>query len=753
MAPRSRHPGLKSKNGTLGPVGSAPKKARMAGGGLDSDSTLSDFDEEVCGSDLKSSDAYSRWMQIVRGDLERNLGESPGEPEREGGLDCTEGSRTPAEAGGCEERAPGESEAGAACCAQKQPDYFADFTNEGMLRIPQLGSRASASAGAGEGSGEGRVGLPGFSSFRLGGLQKSDRIGEVERSLSGTRRWPGGRLTLDDFEMDSIIRQSWKRHVESLDALAPHEMEELNTFFGVINGYVDVEYSSLRAVTSPWAMSLCALHISKHVYSSRQLVMSSNSRLQEAIKDRSGSDIDSLGDDRFRDQGFNRCRVLVLCPFKGVAKQFVDALVAILPHGKTLRGYDRFEEEFGWLPEDEEQAGEGQAAGRLDGSGGVEEAIGRNDELYRYLFEGKDTEDEFKLGIQLTKSGMNLYSSFDNSDMIVASPLGLRRAMGLKEGGGLSDASFSSSIEVCLVFGADIILMQNWDHLLDLFKTMNRLPKRSLGNCDIRRVYQAFLDGKSREFRQTIAVSACRVEDVSSLMRSHAQNRRGFVRLWKPVEKVTGYSEGKLPLYSAPRLVQGIQQMFIKTGDSGSPEESLLNYFSSTLYPDILAALDGKTQRVLVVLSNYVAYLRVRKYLLQQNAVFASCNESSSKASLSRNRLAFYKGELPILITTERFLFFRRYLLKGATKVVFCGPPTYPSIYLDCVQSINFSEGPDKSNPKSSAPLALTLFHWQNSLALERIVGTSKCSGLIKSAKVSKPVVFQIPAPGGCSTS
>lgn len=751
MASRSKHQSLKSKNGMLGPVGSAPKKPRTDRSSFDSDSTLSDFDREVCGPDMKSSDAYFRWMRFVRGDLEGHLGESPGEEEIERGLPCAEEPESQTEAR--EEEVPKKGEAGTVC-AERQPDYFADYTNEGMLQIPQLGDRAGAMAG--EKDEESRVGLPGFSSFRLGRLQKSSRIGEVERSLSGTCKWPGGRLTLENFEMDPRIRQSWKRHVESLETLSPYEMEELNTFFGVVNGYIDVEYSSLRAVTSPWVMSLCALHISKHVLSSRQLVMCSNSKLQEAIRDKSGSAIDTLGDDRFRDQGFNRCRVLVLCPFKGVAKQFVDALVAIIPHGKTLRGYDRFEEEFGYLPDADQPTGEDQATGRLsekEGSGAVEDGIGRNDELYRYLFENKDNDDEFKLGIQLTKLGMNLYSSFDNSDVIVASPLGLRRAMGLREGAGLSDASFCSSIEVCLVFGADIVLMQNWDHLLDLFRAMNKLPKRSLGSCDIRRVYQAFLDGRSREFRQTIAISAYRVEDVSSLMRSHTQNRRGFVRLWKPIEKVTGYTERSLPLYSAPRLVQGIQQMFIKTGDSGSPEESLLNYFSSTLYPDILAALDGKTERVLLVLSNYVAYLRVRKYLLQQSAVFASCNESSSKASLSRNRLAFYKGELPILITTERFLFFRRYLLKGATKVVFCGPPTYPSIYLDCVQSINFSQGPNKSNPKSSAPLALTLFHWQNSLALERIVGTSKCSSLIKNAKVSKPVVFQIPTASDRSTS
>ncbi|KAJ1609591.1 hypothetical protein OJ252_2169 [Cryptosporidium canis] len=718
MTPRSKYHSLKSKNGNSRPNGPAPKKLRRGKGSLESDSTLSDFDEEVCGSDLNSSDAYAKWMQFIKGDPQGGARECSGQGESGG--TCVAGKSEVPE--GSHEKEQLEDPDGDITEMEGLPDYFSDFTNEGMLQIPETAHRAGAENG--ESSEEGRVSLPGFNSFKLERVKKSDRISSVERSISVAPKLRGARLSLENVQMDPKFRQNWRRHIESLESLSSSELLDLSTFFGLVNGYIDVEYSSLRAVTSPWAMSLCMLHISKHIYSSRQLVMSNNSRLQEAIRDKADSDIDYLGDDRFRDQGFNRCRVLVLCPFKGVAKQVVDTLVSVLPHGKTLRGYDRFEEEFGFPG----GTSEGEDAGgrsKEGGAGAVEDGIGRSDELYRYLFDEKDNEDEFKLGIQLTKSGINIYSSFENSDIIIASPLGLRRAMGVNEGGKLSDASFCSSIEICLVFGADIILMQNWDHVLDIFRVMNKLPKKSLGSCDIRRVYQAFLDGKSKEFRQTILISTCRVEDVSSLIRNHTQNRRGFVRLWKPVERMADFSERNLPLYNAPRLVEGIQQMFIKTGDSGSPEESLLNYFSSTLYPDILAALDGKTQRVLVVLSNYVAYLRIRKYLLQQNAIFASCNESTSNASLSRNRQAFYKGELPILVTTERFLFFRRYLLKGATKVIFCGPPIYPNIYLDCINSMNFSQGPEKSNPKSSNPLAVTLFHWQNSLALERIVGTS----------------------------
>ncbi|TRY50566.1 Digestive organ expansion factor [Cryptosporidium tyzzeri] len=751
MTLRSKRRSLKSKNGNSRPISTTSKKIRTDTRKFDSDSTLSDLDGEINGIISNSSDVYSKWMQFVRNDFQNNLKESSKEKETEsnGTEEVTNSIDT--HNGALEGNVETEI-----TFTKKHGEYFAEYTNDGMQQIPEINCKVTAESK--EKTEKEIVNLPGFSPFKLESSQMSDRIRDIQKLILETPKFRKGKLNLANFQMDSKFRQNWRKHVESFEILESHELDELNTFYGIVNGYIDVEYSNLKAITSPWAMSLCMLHISRHIYNSRQLVINNNSKLQEAIKDKVNSNIDNLGDDRFRDQGFNRCRVLILCPFKGVTKKLVDALVTILPHGKVLRGYDRFKEEFG-LPdnssankeatnEGNEQIKKDQKAESVENQGKanvLESKLGRNDELYRYLFEGKDHDDEFKLGIQLTKSGMNLYSSFDNSDIIIASPLGIRRVMGMSEGGKGSDISFCSSIEVCLVFGADIIFMQNWDHILDVFKVMNKLPKKSLGNCDIRRVYQAFLDGNSKEFRQTIMISAYRIEDINSLFRNHTQNRRGFIRLWKPLEKIIGYMEKNLPLYIAPKLVEGIQQMFIKTGDTGTPEECLLNYFGSTLYPDILAALDGKTERVLIVLSNYVIYLRIRKYLLQQNAIFASCNESTSNASLSRNRFAFYKGELPILITTERFLFFRRYLLKGATKVIFCGPPIYPSIYLDCIQSINFSQGPDKSNPKSTAPLAVTLFHWQNSLALERIVGTSKCSNLIQNAKASKPVVFKIP--------
>ncbi len=61
--------------------------------------------------------------------------------------------------------------------------------------------------------------------------------------------------------------------------------------------------------------------------------------------------------DALRDQGFARCRVVVLLPFKHMALQFVRCLLTLLGQGRTVHHRKRFMEEFG-----DEEAKRGEPA-------------------------------------------------------------------------------------------------------------------------------------------------------------------------------------------------------------------------------------------------------------------------------------------------------------------------------------------------------------------------------------------------------
>ena len=63
------------------------------------------------------------------------------------------------------------------------------------------------------------------------------------------------------------------------------------------------------------------------------------------------------------------------------------------------------------------------------------------------------------------RGAVRMFAEFYQSDVIVASPLGLATALSAAaaEGGGAAD--FLSSVEVAVVDRADIMIMQNWAHV------------------------------------------------------------------------------------------------------------------------------------------------------------------------------------------------------------------------------------------------------------------------------------------------
>lgn len=84
---------------------------------------------------------------------------------------------------------------------------------------------------------------------------------------------------------------------------------------------------------------------------------------------------------------------------------------------------------------------------------------------------------------------VKLYADLYESDIIIASPLGIATRLAEQTEDG---CDFLSSIEVALVFRADVMLMQNWAHVTAVFESLNQMPKQQHGT-DIMRVRYADL--------------------------------------------------------------------------------------------------------------------------------------------------------------------------------------------------------------------------------------------------------------------
>ena len=91
-------------------------------------------------------------------------------------------------------------------------------------------------------------------------------------------------------------------------------------------------------------------------------------------------------------------------------------------------------------------------------------------------FEG-NSDDNFRVGLKLTRKSVRIFTEFYGSDIIIASPLGLRMSIEKEKYVALSLSSphvfipdvgrnfdFLSSIEILVADQLDSLTMQNWEH-------------------------------------------------------------------------------------------------------------------------------------------------------------------------------------------------------------------------------------------------------------------------------------------------
>lgn len=165
-------------------------------------------------------------------------------------------------------------------------------------------------------------------------------------------------------------------------------------------------------------------------------------------------------------------------------------------------------------------------------------------EDYERTFAG-NTDDAFRIGIRVSGKSLGLYRDFYGSDILVASPLGLRTVIGA-EGEKDRDFDFLSSVELVVVDQAEVLLMQNWDHLVHLLAHLNLSPKEPHG-VDFSRVRLWSLQGWGRLFRQTVVLSSVSLAPINALLARHAHNYAGSVSVFNPV--VTGSISGESVRY------------------------------------------------------------------------------------------------------------------------------------------------------------------------------------------------------------
>lgn len=143
----------------------------------------------------------------------------------------------------------------------------------------------------------------------------------------------------------------------------------------------------------------------------RRRVLKNNERLAHAVK--TNPEAEPPAD--ILDQGFTRPSVLLLLPFRSSALDWFTALTSHTPSPSfQIENQSRFMSEYGLPP------------GAIDKLTTAEHGTYPLDHVE--TFKG-NVDDNFRVGIKITKKSVKMFSEFYGCDVIMASPLGLRQSI------------------------------------------------------------------------------------------------------------------------------------------------------------------------------------------------------------------------------------------------------------------------------------------------------------------------------------
>lgn len=466
--------------------------------------------------------------------------------------------------------------------------------------------------------------------------------------------------------------------------------------------YHDVLFGARTVSNAESLRRLACLHALNHIFKTRDRVIKNNARL---AREQDGADVE------LRDQGFTRPKVLMLLETRQSCVRAVETIMALC-EPEQQENKKRFQEAYM------------QAETHFSDD---------KPEDFRELFEGND-DNEYRLGMKFTRKTVKYFSQFYNSDIIFASPLGLRRAIESSDPK-KADHDFLSSIELVILDQADAMLMQNWEHVESVFAHLNQQPRDAHG-CDFSRVRSWYLDGASRHLRQTLVFSAYPMPELNALAARHMRNVAGRLKYQPEYEGAMLH----IPL----RLRQTFSRY-----DAASPAadpDARFKYFTTAVVPALARHASGRSASrasagdaaaagILIFIPSYLDFVRVRNYFASaaatQHVSFGTRSEYSSTAEARRTQQFFLDGRYSVLLYTGRAHHFRRPRLRGVKRVVMYGLPDNPLFYEEIVGGFLGASVAEGRVAAEEVAVRVLFSRW-DSLRLERVVGSKRVAGMVR---------------------
>ncbi|KAI9139410.1 digestive organ expansion factor [Paraphysoderma sedebokerense] len=488
------------------------------------------------------------------------------------------------------------------------------------------------------------------------------------------------------------IVEAWRKRSVKLKKI---ETGRETTLEGLPKALFEVmmQYQDLIFTNRCWTNSLSiqetyCLHALNHVFKTRSQILKHNAKFSS-----------NEGDDmiEIRDQGFTRPKVLLLLPFRNTAFDVINTILS-LSSVDQVENKKRFSDEFG-PPTDDTMTAD-------------------KPEDFKQTFRG-NIDDCFKIGVKFTRKSAKLYSDFYSSDIIIASPIGLRMIVG-SEGDKNRDYDFLSSIEVLVIDQANHLLMQNWDHLTHILDHVNLIPTKD-HDCDFSRIKGYYVDGSAKYVRQTLVFSEFSFPELVSLSNKYCLNAAGRIRIKS--EEFEG---------TIVNVIPRVKQVFQRTpvDDLESMQDVRFQWFIYNQTLPLLKSATSTQPHTLIFIPEYFDYVRVRNYLDENDWNFEAICEYSDSSEIARSRTLFFQNRTPILLYTERAHFFRRFKIRGIKNLVFYSLPTHADFYSEIVNFLTLP-GPDGEITSELEMNVNVTFCKFDMMKLERVVGSKRCKKMM----------------------
>lgn len=482
---------------------------------------------------------------------------------------------------------------------------------------------------------------------------------------------------------------------EASNVLTPLQTELIS----IVSNYQDLYYPHRTHQNSEQIRLTYCIQALDHILKTRQKVLHHNSKIAKL----KASKKHVVAADDFRDQGFVRPRVLIVLPFRDSAYKVINMLIDLLnPEGKdSTVNYKRFVDEF---------TGDSLHFPKKN----------PKPEDYEQTFCG-NTEDTFRIGLSLTKKSVKLYAPFYSSDILIASPLGLRLIIGAP-GEKDREYDFLASVEMLIMDQMELFLAQNWDHLLYMMDHLHLQPQ-SRQNTDFSRVRSWCLNGWSKFYRQTLLFSSYDLPEFRSLFNNRCRNYTGKVKTANVVQ-----------LGSIRHVVMEIPQIFhrIEVKSLESSFDVRFEYFIHTILPQFKSATMA---HCMVYVPSYFDYVRIRNFFKKEEINFTQICEYTKDNKISRARTLFYHGSAHFLLYSERAHFFRRMRIKGVRHIIMYQPPMWHNFYpevINLMQEINQNPRDDVMKNSMSVTVLYTKY---DILQLSAIVNHDNVAKMLASKK------------------